>query len=471
MWLARVHGSSAVADGLVTAALAGSVFFNISPTEARAKVALALIITVAPYAFVTPLIGPAIDRARGGRRGMMAAANLGRAAVALLLVSHIKTLLLFPEALAMLVLKSGASIATRAVVPKIVDDEERLVEANSKLALLSALGNMVGVVVGGTVNFIINPGAVCLLAAVGFVAAGVMVFRLPPIAITTSEDDLRTERVELAGRNIRVAGLSMSLVRGIVGFVSLLLAFDLRGGKQAVPIGSIGAAAGASTAIARKADIFGDPAAPKWHFGAVLIAAAAGGLVGSRIAPALRVRWREERLLEGVLASIIVCSLFAVWSGGLGGAMLVSLSIGFGAAMGKLAFDALVQRDAPDANYGRSFARFEARFQLFWVIGALVPVLVRMPEQAGYLLVALVAAAAFASHLTGFVPTMDHLRRWAGRPPLALDGPSQPRAEPAVADVTQELPSTPNRWRTRKPPRRSRKARDESNRDQLELFE
>ena len=124
-------------DGLITAALDGSVFFNISPEAARARVAAALIVTVAPFAVITPLLGPAIDRAKGGRRSMMVAVNLGRALVALLMISHIKTLLLFPEALAMLVLKSGASIATRAVVPKLVDSDRQLVEANSKLALLS----------------------------------------------------------------------------------------------------------------------------------------------------------------------------------------------------------------------------------------------------------------------------------------------------------------------------------------------
>lgn len=153
--------------------------------------------------------------------------------------------------------------------------------------------------------------------------------------------------------------------------------------------------------------------------------------------------------------------------------------------MGKLAFDALVQRDAPDANYGRSFARFEARFQLFWVIGALIPVVVRMPERAGYLLVALTAGAAFASHLTGFVPTLDHVRRWVGRPqPLPLP-PGETATAVAAVDPTNELPheavagdspsddapSSGQRWRTRRPPRRSRRPRDSGDRDQLELFE
>ena len=43
---------------------------------------------------------------------------------------------------------------------------------------------------------------------------------------------------------------------------------------------------------------------------------------------------------------------------------------------GKLAFDSIVQRDAPDANRGRSFARFETRFQVIWVLGAFIPVAV-----------------------------------------------------------------------------------------------
>jgi hypothetical protein len=52
------------------------------------------------------------------------------------------------------------------------------------------------------------------------------------------------------------------------------------------------------------------------------------------------------------------------------GALLVAA----GAAAGRVAFDSLLQRDAPDAIRGRSFARFETRFQITWVVGALIPV-------------------------------------------------------------------------------------------------
>ena len=78
---ARVHALSSIGDGLVTIALAGSIFFSVDPSAARNKVALYLFLTIAPFAVVTPLIGPAVDRARGGRRTMVLATTLGRAVV------------------------------------------------------------------------------------------------------------------------------------------------------------------------------------------------------------------------------------------------------------------------------------------------------------------------------------------------------------------------------------------------------
>ena len=69
--------------------------------------------------------------------------------------------------------------------------------------------------------------------------------------------------------------------------------------------------------------------------------------------------------------------------------------------MGKLAFDSLVQRDAPGANHGRSFSRFEARFQVAWVVGALVPVLLPVPARLGSALVAAGVGFALLSSVIG----------------------------------------------------------------------
>jgi hypothetical protein len=60
-----------------------------------------------------------------------------------------------------------------------------------------------------------------------------------------------------------------------------------------------------------------------------------------------------------------------------------------------------VQRDAPDANRGRSFARFETRFQLTWVAGAFLPVIISIPLEIGFLVIAGCAGFALFSYLAG----------------------------------------------------------------------
>ena len=67
------------------------------------------------------------------------------------------------------------------------------------------------------------------------------------------------------------------------------------------------------------------------------------------------------------------------------------------AAAAKVAFDSIVQRDAPDTARGQAFARFETRFQLMWVIGAALPVVITpLPRHIDLGMVVLAFAAAFA---------------------------------------------------------------------------
>ena len=127
--LARVHALSVIGDGCIAVALAGSIFFSIDPADARWRVALYLVLTIAPFAIVTPLLGPAIDRARGGRRGMIIGSLVVRAVIALLMARHIDSLLLFPEAFAMLVLQKAYGVSRTALVPAVVPREEELIQA------------------------------------------------------------------------------------------------------------------------------------------------------------------------------------------------------------------------------------------------------------------------------------------------------------------------------------------------------
>ena len=64
-------------DAMITVALAGTVFFGASPHAQRGNVLLYLLITMAPFALIAPVIGPALDRLQHGRRWTMAGRRSG----------------------------------------------------------------------------------------------------------------------------------------------------------------------------------------------------------------------------------------------------------------------------------------------------------------------------------------------------------------------------------------------------------
>ena len=75
---------------------------------------------------------------------------------------------------------------------------------------------------------------------------------------------------------------------------------------------------------------------------------------------------------------------------------VIALVVGLASAVAKPSFDALVQRHVRESNQGRAFARFETRFQLMWVVGSFVPVVLSLPVAAGSLVMAVVAAVGSA---------------------------------------------------------------------------
>jgi hypothetical protein len=320
-----------------------------------------------------------------------------RAIVCLFMVSHVDDLLLFPSAFLILVLGKAYGIGKAALVPTVVSHESELVRANSRLSLLSGvMGLAVGAPAAGLVK-VLGPESALVLAALAAGTASALATRLAPAAVAPEPAD-SAEEIELRGAGIVHAAEAMGLLRGIVGFLTFLLAFDLKGGGHdaPVPIGlAMGRAArGLIPGLSHPGT--GHPStAPTWHFGAVLVASVAGALLGAVVAPRLRQYVAEERILVATLVLVAGGGLACAVQGGLLGSVGCALIVGVGASAGRLAFDAIVQRDAPDANFGRSFARFETRFQLLWVIGAFLPVIVPVPARLGF--VVLAAAAGFAA--------------------------------------------------------------------------
>ena len=97
---------------------------------------------------------------------------------------------------------------------------------------------------------------------------------------------------------------------------------------------------------------------------------------------------------------LVVVALFGARSFGHTAIAVVACAISVGAASGRLAFDSLVQRDAPEAARGRTFARFETRFQLAWVGGGFIPAAIpHLPGRLGFLCLAVGLAFFGLSYL------------------------------------------------------------------------
>ena len=82
--LVSVQALHAAGDAMVAVALANTLFFSVRPGEARDKVGLYLLITMTPFAVLSPLVGPALDRRRGTLARELADAQhpVGRGGVA-----------------------------------------------------------------------------------------------------------------------------------------------------------------------------------------------------------------------------------------------------------------------------------------------------------------------------------------------------------------------------------------------------
>jgi hypothetical protein len=369
--LARTHALMAAGDAVIALALAGSLFFDISPEAARTKVTLYLLFTMLPFTIVAPLVGPAIDRIAGGRRAIIVACAAGKAIVSVFMVSRLDGLALFPLAFLTLVMSKAYAVCKSALVPSVVRSEEELVEANSKLGLIAGVVGFAAAVPALALQ-LISPSVTVAFSVLIFAAATYMAWQIPKRIVVASEKRQAVEAAELRSSGIVLASSAMALLRAIVGFLAFEIAFWFRA-----------------------------EGTPTWWFGVVLVFSAVGTLAGNAVGPIVRQQLREERILISALGLTAAAGIVTAIFSGRTTAALLSLVVGFSAALGRLAFDSIVQRDAPDANRGRAFAVFETRFQLAWVLAAFVPVIIPIPGWVGFAIVGALAAFAMASYIGG----------------------------------------------------------------------
>jgi hypothetical protein len=372
-------------------ALADSLFLSISPGEARSRVLLFLAVSLAPFAVVAPLIGPAIDRMPGGRRLVVQIVAALRAVLMVLMISQLDNLALFPLAFAALVLNKTYSVSKSALVPTVVRSEVELVEANSKLGIVSGVSGFVAVIPAGLLS-LVSTSATLAFGAVVFCAAFVAARALPANTIATRAADA-DEVAELHSMTIVLAASAMGLLRASVGFLFFHLAFWFADparvqtrrpaeGSDWIPI-----------------ELHFGPQFGKLWFGTAVGMATVGTLTGNSLAPFIRRHLREELMLAGVLGLTAVAGIVVAILASTPTAILLAMVVNFSAAVGRTGFDAIVQRNAPDANRGRAFAQFETRFQLAWVAAGIVPVLLSLPGPVGFAVVGLIAGFAATTYL------------------------------------------------------------------------
>jgi hypothetical protein len=370
--LALTHAAMMGGEAAMVVALADSFFFDVDPNGARARVLGFLVVSFAPFLIVAPLIGPAIDRVRGGRRMVVQAVAAARIVVQLLMVQFGGGYGLFPLVFVALVLQKTYAVSKSALVPAVVRDEHELIEANSKLGVIAGVAGAAAVIPAGGLQLLFGSPATFVYGALLFGVALAASLRLPK-ELRVELDEPSAADAEVITTGLQLAAAAMLILRAAVGFMLFHLAFLFRseddGGKFL-----LGAAVGLSSL---------------------------GVMTGNAVAPRIRRRLHEERMIVVSLALPALAGLGAAALGGSWAGIAVAAVVNLAASLCRLSFESIVQRDGPEANRGQAFAEFETRFQLAWVAAAVLPVVLEVPASIGYLLIGIVMLVAVINYVIG----------------------------------------------------------------------
>jgi hypothetical protein len=185
--LIELTAAGAAGDAFVTIALAGTLFFSTSLDAARGRVALTLVITMAPFAVLAPIIGPALDRARSGRRYLMAGTLLARGLLCYAMVDavlHNDVIGLLPAAFGVLVLQKAYAVTRASVTPRLLPREITLVTANARTGMASLISGTVAGLLALGVSYVAGGGAegaawTLRAATIVYIGAMALSFRVP----------------------------------------------------------------------------------------------------------------------------------------------------------------------------------------------------------------------------------------------------------------------------------------------------
>src|SRR6478735_7639793 len=350
-------------DAAMAVALANTLFFAAASGESKGKVALYLLITIAPFAVIAPLIGPALDRLQHGRRVALATSFALRTVLVVVLIANYDSAtgsfpswVLYPCALGMMVLSKSFSVVGSAFTKRVLPPTIDLVRVNSRLTTFGLLG---GTMIGGGIaaacewgfHLFQMPGALYVVVA-GTVAGAVLAMRIPKwVEVTEGEvpatlsyhggsGEMRghpemhraTDKArQPLGRNIITALWGNCTVKVMVGFLFLYPAFvakahDASGWEQLRILGVIGAAA------------------------------AIGNFAGNYASARLQLGHPAQLVVRST-AAVTVVALATALTGKLLVAALAALVTSAASAIAKASLDASLQDDLPEESRASAFGR------------------------------------------------------------------------------------------------------------------
>lgn len=349
------HALNSAGDALIAVSLAGTLFFAAAAGEQRSNVALYLLVTMAPFAIVAPIIGPALDRMQRGRRVALAATFAGRALLAWVMAVNFDNFALYPAAFGALVLSKAYGVLKGAVVPRVLPGRMTLVTANARLSIFGLVVGGLAAGIGAGVASVLDFSWELELAVAVFVAAAVVGLRLPrhvdssagelPAAVLTSG----TSTGALTGQGRRSLGIrvvtalrGVAILRGLAGFLTIFSPFLFQG--------TIGGAQGTLA------------------LGLVAAGAGVGSFLGTSIGA--RTRLPNPDMVVLVLTSMAaVACLVGAFAYSVPVVVGVAVVAGVTTALGKHSLDAIIQRDVPESLRPSAFARSETLLQITWVVG------------------------------------------------------------------------------------------------------
>ncbi|MBP2321178.1 MFS family permease [Kibdelosporangium banguiense] len=366
-------------DAAMAVALANTLFFAAADADSsKGKIALYLLITVAPFALVAPVIGPALDKIQRGRRLAMCVASAGQALMCIMMATNFETWLLYPAALGKMVLSKSFTVLKAAVTPRVLPPDITLSKTNARLTVFGLAAGMVfGGIAAGLTQLFGSPGALWFTAIICVVGA-VQGMRIPAwvevtegeVPASLSATPVKAKRQPM-GQHVVISLWANGTVKVLTGFLMMFSAFAVRAETEGAPfqqlllLGIIAAAAGVGS------------------FG--------GNAIGTRLLVA-----RPDQMVLGCVIACVTATVVATILPGIGTMAIVSLIAATAAALAKNSLDAVIQHDLPEASRASAFGRSETVLQLGWVFGGALGVLLPTTLWVGFLVISLILGAGLA---------------------------------------------------------------------------